>query len=70
MGGDLGEIGREVKLGAKTSQVAGRQARGLGDTGQHLWSDFIAIMEGEYNIRPAIPRKRSMGARLALDGPA
>jgi len=41
-------------------QVVWLEARMLGNSRQHLWSDFLAVMEGENEIWPAIASKLSM----------
>ena len=40
------------------------------DTRKHFGADFLAIMESEHKIRPALPLKYSVRAGLALDRPA
>jgi hypothetical protein len=41
-------------------QVVWLEARMLGNARQHLWPDFLAVMEGENEIWPAIAGQRSM----------
>jgi len=41
-------------------QVVWLQARMLGNSRQHLWPDFLAVMEGENEIWPAVAGQRSM----------
>ena len=39
------------------------------DTREHLGTDFLAIMEREHKMRPALPLKHAVRARLAFDLP-
>ena len=41
-------------LGVDALQVLWRDARVLGDSGEHLWPDFIGVMERENEIRPTV----------------
>ena len=55
-------------LGA--SGIVGRQSRALGDTGEHARPDFLAIVEGENEIRPALTGKNAVrGSALTFDHP-
>jgi hypothetical protein len=40
------------------------------DTGQHSWTDLVAIVKRKDKISPAIPRKDFMRAALTLNPPA
>lgn len=42
----------------------------LGYAGQHLWANFLMVMEGENKIRPACLCKRPMGTATSFFRPA
>ena len=42
-------------LGVDALQVLCGDARVLGDSGEHLWPNFIGVMERENKIRPTVP---------------
>ena len=42
----------------------------LCDTCQHAWPKFLAIVEGEHEVRPTFASQGAMRAGLALDLPA
>lgn len=51
-------------------QVIRLQAGVFGNAREHLRADLFAVMEGKHHIRPAVPRKDSMGsAALAFNSP-
>ncbi len=41
----------------------------LGDSRQHLWSDFLAVMKGKHKIRPAGMFRNLVRTALAFNGP-
>ena len=52
------------------SEIVRRQTRALGDTGEHARPDFLAIVEGEHEIRPALTGKNAVrGSAFAFDHP-
>jgi hypothetical protein len=51
-------------------QICRRQAGPSSDSGQHPWSNFLVVVEGEHEVRPAVTRERSVRSRLWLDAPA
>ena len=51
-------------------QVFRFQARELGDSSQHAWPKFFAVMEGEHKVGPFFSGKGAMRPRLALLIPA
>ena len=53
-------------LGVDMLQVLWREPRVLGDSSEHLWTDFIGVMEREDEIGPTVAAKSSMRPRLAL----
>jgi len=38
------------------------------ETRQHAWTDFLVVVEGENDIRPAGSRQHLVGSSLALEG--
>ena len=52
------------------SQVLRLQAGVLGDASEHLRSHLLAIVKSKGEVGPPLSRKRAVGTRLALDGPA
>ena len=46
------------------------QARELGDSSQHAWPKFFAVMEGEHKVGPCFSGKGAMRPGLALLIPA
>jgi hypothetical protein len=51
-------------------QISRCQAGPSSDPGQHPWSNFLVVVEGEHEVRPAITRECSVRSRLSLDAPA
>jgi len=51
-------------------QISLLQAGVLGDAGQHVWPNFLSVVEGKHEIRPAIAPKRAMRTGLSFDLPA
>ena len=43
-------------------QVFWMKARVLCDAGKHARTEFLAVMEGEYEVNPALTRQRAMRA--------
>ncbi len=55
---------------AENLEVLGREPAVLGDSGQHPRADFLVVVEGKYEIRPALAAEDPMRcSRLPLDGP-
>lgn len=52
------------------SEVFGSEPGYLGEFREHLWADFLAVMEGEPNLWPARADKCSVASLLALYRPA
>src|SRR5713101_2753666 len=52
------------------SKVFRFQSRRLGNSGQHPRSDFVGVMEGEHEIRPARPLQNLVRSRGPLRLPA
>ena len=55
---------------SRALQVLRFQARVLGDSSQHAWPKFFAVMEGEHKVGPCFSSKGAMRPRLALLIPA
>ena len=51
-------------------QVFWRKTSVLGNSRQHSGTNFFPVMEGERDVRPSGPGKRSVRSSLPLDGPA
>ena len=51
-------------------QILGGEAGSFRDSGEHLRPNFLIVVEREHDIRPIRASQDSVGARLALDGPA
>jgi hypothetical protein len=54
---------------ANVLQVVWREAGMFGNPRQHFGPDFLAVVEGEYKIRPAFAGQRLMRAGLPLELP-
>ena len=52
----------EIALEKSASQIFGAQARSLGNSRQHLWSDLFVIVERKDVVRPAGTGQRAMRA--------
>jgi hypothetical protein len=64
-------IGSKVVVSARTagSEVLWREARRLGDSGQHARADLDVVVEGEHDVSPTRTGKCSMRSGAALDRP-
>lgn len=58
------------KLQMKELQIRGLKTGVLCDANEHARADFLAVMEGKYEVRPAVTDERSMRAGLSFDLPA
>jgi hypothetical protein len=52
------------------SQILGTQAGALGDAGEHLGADFIAVVKREDEVRPTRALQDPVRSTLALDAPS
>ena len=53
----------------RDSHVVGSQASTLRNPGEHSRPDLFVIVEGKHEVRPSLPRKRSVRARLTFERP-
>ena len=59
-----------LQITGRVSEIVGCQSRALGDTGEHARPDFLAIVEGENEIRPALTGKNAVRCpTLSFDHP-
>ena len=55
--GSFGTLGRRNNR----LQIFGAKTGTLGDAREHLWTEFVVVVEGEYEIWPARVTERTVG---------